>query len=243
MGDGIAYADIVVFALAAVFIALRLRGMLGKHLDVPEQPQQKPDHPASSPRRQRAPAGTDDRDNVIEGEFQPLKPAPDAPDEELNALVKQHGVNNAFSSALKSIRQLDSSFRVKEFLEGARTAFEMVLEAYCKADRKTLKMLLSPELLEKFMQEIKTQRADGNQAEVTLIAICRADLTGAELFGTNMRLTVEFETEQVSLVRNKAGDVIEGDPARIDRVVDVWTFERDSKHPDPNWKLVKAEEG
>lgn len=232
MQDGFAYADIVVLALVAIFVVLRLRGMLGKHVDLPEQP--------IKPDIERRPAAVKPvADAALPA---PVKTASmKEPEEENDAAFIAASQSAQISTALKAIRRQDPSFRLRDFMEGAKTAFEMVLEAYSKADRKSLKMLLSHALLESFMSSIKELKAKGHTQETTLIVIRSAELAGAAIHGSVVTLTVRFVSEQVTLVRDKEGNVVEGNPSQVDAVEDTWSFERDIRSADPNWKLVATD--
>jgi predicted lipid-binding transport protein (Tim44 family) len=238
MQESFAYADIVVLALIAVFVVLRFRGMLGKHIDLPEQPpKQEPKRHAEKPVVAGSPGGAAGREAPATVKSESLK----EPEEENDADFIAGSMAEQLPGVLKAIRRQDAGFRLRDFMEGAKTAFDMVLEAYSKADRRTLKMLLSNELLESFMANIKELKAKGHTQETTLIVIRNAELVGAVMNGAIVTMTVRFVSEQVTLIRDKAGKIVEGNPSQVDVVEDVWSFERDMRSTDPNWKLVATD--
>lgn len=222
MSGDAGYADIIILALVAGFILLRLRSILGKHTDLP-QPMEM-------------------RREATAREERPVPGPREEPEPEENEEDFVGGENSqALSQRLKEVKRLDPSFRVSQFLEGARAAFDMILESFSQGDRKTLKFLLSGEVYQNFTEALKTAQAGGRREETTLIAIKSADITEVEIDGTVVRITVQIASEQVTLVRDAAGTIVEGDPSNIELVTDNWTFERDTRSSDPNWKLVATE--
>jgi len=216
---GLPYGDIIVIGAIAVFIILRYRAMLGeksgRDSDVtPIRPLQEYERVIQLPERESAKTPT-----VI------LPPAQD------------YGKH---SETLAAMRGIDRQFTPEEFLEGARTAFEMVLEAFSEGDRDTLKMLLSKEIYKEFDDSLTALEADGKTQKTTLLAIVKSAITDATLTGNKARVTVEFVSEQVSLVRDVAGEIVEGDPSQQEAVEDSWVFERNLAASDPSWKVIET---
>jgi predicted lipid-binding transport protein (Tim44 family) len=216
MSGEIGYADIVILALVAGFILLRLRSVLGQNPELPERTVVLPLKP-----------------QTVAGEAQGEQP----PIVEEDESVMLAG-DEALPSRIKDIRKLDPSFSVRSFLEGAKGAFEMILDAFSKADRKTLKLLLSDAVCEQFLNDIKQRKEKNTRLEITLISINKAEIVEANTQTSHIQVTVRFTSEQVHLVRNPEGEIMEGNPSENEQVIDVWTFERDAKSGDPNWKLV-----
>jgi predicted lipid-binding transport protein (Tim44 family) len=137
----------------------------------------------------------------------------------------------------------DSSFAPREFLQGARAAYEMIVMAFARGDRKALKDLLSKEVFDGFSSVI-TQREQNNlKAEATFVSLDKANIVEAELKGKTMEVTVKFASKLINATRDAAGTVVEGSAEAITDVVDIWTFARDAGSRDPNWRLVATETG
>jgi len=224
MDSGFQFIDIIFFAMLAAFLVLRLRSVLGRrdgheggHKDIFAARQQ-----------QEAPAD----DNVVRLPDAAAKPAdtgpmplPDNPDDVLTA-------------GLAAIRGADRNFDAREMVSGARIAFEMILGAYAAGDTKTLKPLLSDEVFANFSQAIRQREQAGEVMEDTLIGVRSAEIVEAGLEGRAANVTVKFVSEQVNVVRDANGAVVDGDPNAVVEVTDFWTFSKDARSRDPNWTLV-----
>jgi predicted lipid-binding transport protein (Tim44 family) len=221
MSGDAAYADIIILALVAGFILLRLRSILGKHTDVPTSPTPQAPNSTSEPAQEILP------------------PEEEVEEDEASFVVE--GDSKKLASQLKAIKMRDPAFRVSQFLEGAKSAFEMVLEAFANDDKKTLKLLLSSEVYQDFNEALKARKQSKEREETTLISMQSSDITEVELEGSTVRITVQFTSEQVNLVRDEQNEIVSGDPSHIEVVQDEWTFERDLRSSDPNWKLVATE--
>lgn len=228
MSDAVPYADILILALIAGFILLRLRGVLGK------TDGEKPDmfKRALPPKPER-----DERDDeILPPEEKPSKTVrPPEVDTYLAALP-----SGPIADTLQAIKAKDPQFTATRFLSGAKGAFEMVFDAFARGDKATLKMLMSDPIYQHFSQDIDERKSQENVTEVTLLSVNAKDITQASLTGSVARLTVQFLSEQVSLVRNSKGDIVEGDPSDIDHGEDQWTFERDILSKNPNWKIIET---
>ena len=127
------------------------------------------------------------------------------------------------------------------FLQGARVAYEIIVTAFAEGNRRTLKDLLSPEVYDGFSAAITEREARGEQIDQSFVGIKSADLVEAELKSGIAQLTVKFVSELISATRDRAGEVISGDPKRIREVTDIWTFAREAVSRNPNWKLVATQ--
>lgn len=227
MGDGLAFFDIVFFALVAGFLILRLRSVLGRRTGNENRERWTPRVPA--PTQPPGPATA------------PERPLPD----NVTALPNREGVASASSpleQALTQIRVADPAFEPKRFIEGARAAFEMIVTAFAQGDTAALRPLLADDVYENFAAAIKG-RFDAKQTlETTLIAIKSVEIIEARMEGRTAFVTVKFVSEQVNVTRNAAGEVVDGDPNRVTVVTDVWTFARNTRAGDPNWALVQTSE-
>lgn len=149
---------------------------------------------------------------------------------------------SAVAKGLEKIAAADRQFNPTAFLEGARTAYEMIVAAFATGDKQALKPLLSREVYEGFARAIDQRRQAGETLETSFVGINAAELVAADLSGKKASLTVRFVSEQISCRKDKSGDILEGDPKKIREISDIWTFERDVSSRDPNWTLVATGE-
>jgi predicted lipid-binding transport protein (Tim44 family) len=147
------------------------------------------------------------------------------------------------ATGLDAIVGADPEFDAKHFIAGARAAYEMVVTAYAEGDRRTLKNLLSRDVFEGFDTAITEREKRGEKAESRFVSIDTAEIIGAELRAKSAQITVRFVSQLISVTRDKAGAVIDGNPEKVTEVTDVWTFARDISSRDPNWKLIATEAG
>jgi len=145
------------------------------------------------------------------------------------------------AKGLAEIQAVDRSFDGQEFVSGARMAFEMILGAYAKGDLKALRPLLSNEVYEEFAGAVREREQSGEVLETTLVSVKDAEITEAELQGKTAFVSVKFVSEQINIVRNAEGKVIDGAEKRVDTITDLWTFARNTRSRDPNWTLVATD--
>lgn len=142
------------------------------------------------------------------------------------------------ATALEKLAAADPGFSPKTFLNGARVAYEMIVEAFAKGDKQALKPLLSRDVLAGFSSAIDARNAAGQTIEQRFVGIDKADLTAVELNGRRAQLSVRFVSQIISATLARDGSIVEGDRTQIRDITDHWTFERDISDRDPNWKLV-----
>ncbi|MET0314882.1 MAG: Tim44/TimA family putative adaptor protein, partial [Hansschlegelia sp.] len=118
------------------------------------------------------------------------------------------------------------------------SAYEMIVTAFATGDRKTLKPLLARDVFESFSAEIAARESRGETVESSFVSIDKSEITGAEVAGKNAQITMRFVSKLISVTRDKNGAVIDGDPAEIADLVDVWTFAREVNARDPNWRVI-----
>ena len=226
MSDGVPYADILILALIAGFILLRLRSVLGDKMgnDNPDFFQR----PVMSASEKQEP--------IIQLDERSQKPKPR---EELDPYLLSLSAGEV-ATALNAIKAKDPQFTATHFLQGAKAAFEMIFDAFAKGDRQTLKMLLSDEIFQHFSNDITTLESAENKTEHTLVSAKALNIMQASINGSVARLTVHFSSEQMTVVRDKSGVVVEGNPSDIVQVEDHWTFERDTSSKNPNWKVIET---
>jgi predicted lipid-binding transport protein (Tim44 family) len=238
--------DIILIGLVAVFLILRLRAVLGKRTGSERPPGRDPFTPPTPPAGNTphigdAPPTPSGNDNVI-----PLPsastPAPQRPSLSVNA---PGGIRSTVlptaSSGVAAIRSADPSFEPLSFAGGARAAFTGIVEAFAKGDTQPLRPLLDGPTFASFEAAIRGRNERREKAETTLIGFEASDIASAELQGSVAQVTVRFVSEQINVVRNAEGQIADGNPNEVQRVIDLWTFRRDTKSNDPNWQLVKTE--
>jgi predicted lipid-binding transport protein (Tim44 family) len=223
MSDGFAYIDILFFAMVAAFIALRLRSVLGRRTG----------HERRRFGGLSGARGNGANDNVV------ALPDRSSSAPEGDAAIAALGDDN-IKTGLTQIRLADQRFDLQQFLGGARAAFEMIVEAYGAGEKDVLRPLLADDVFAGFASAIDQRQATRRTLETRLIAIRKADVIEARMQGALARVVVRFTSEQVNVVRDAEGKVLEGDPGTTEEVVDIWTFERDTRSPDPNWMLVET---
>lgn len=151
--------------------------------------------------------------------------------------VTEEKEESPFSSVLSKI----PNFSSKDFCSRAAQVFEMVLKAFANHDEETLKMLTGKKLFEKFQEIIATRKQEGISAENDLIRIEKTDIQDARISSKGIaQIVVRFVSEQVNLLKNAAGEVIEGDENFVQKITDVWTFEKDINTTSPVWRLVST---
>jgi predicted lipid-binding transport protein (Tim44 family) len=138
---------------------------------------------------------------------------------------------------------VDKSFDVKQFIAGARAAYEMIVTAYATGDRRSLKGLLEREVYDGFDAIIRQRETRGETVETRFVSIDASEIINAQLRGKMAHLTLRFVSQLVSATRNRNGNVIDGSADTVTSVTDIWTFARDVTSRDPNWKLVATEGG
>ena len=188
------YIDIILLAMIAGFIFLRLRGILGKRTG-------------------------------FEGK------APTQFDKILKeAVVKQ---------APKKVDIFDDEAQ-KEFLKGARIAYETIITDFSDNDNKitTSKPLLNKDIYNQFNEALKERNSRGHFAEITFIGINSADIKEHKKVGHILNVTVDFIAEVITCIKDKNQKIISGDPKKIKKIYDTWVFSRDTTSANPNWQLV-----
>lgn len=227
----------IIFLVLAVVIFFRLRSVLGRRTGN-ERP---PFDPYSAPERDNRAGAPAQDDNVIPlpGQTAPQGGPSQAPAAATLDKVAPEG--SALNQALRQILSADRSFEPQGFLQGARSAYEMIVTAFANGDRKMLKNLLSKEVYEGFVAAISDRESRGETIESTFVGIEKADIVEAALKGTTAQVTVKFRSELISATRDRNGAIVDGDPNAVSEVTDIWTFARDTTSRDPNWRLVATE--
>ena len=188
------YLDIILLAMIAGFIFLRLRGILGKRTGF----------------EGKAPAQFD---KILK-----------------EAVVKQ---------APKQVNIFDKEAQ-KEFLKGARIAYETIITDFSDNDNKitTSKPLLNKDIYNQFNEALKERNSRGHFAEITFIGINSAEIKEHKKVDKILNVTVDFIAEVITCIKDKNQKIISGDPKKVKKIYDTWVFSRDTMSPNPNWQLV-----
>lgn len=241
MSDTFDPFNLLLLAIAVVLF-LRLRSVLGRRTGHERRPYDPYTHKESAD-QQPVRAGQDG--NVVSfprGEESGKEPAHLAPD--VDAKPVWEGIadkDSALARALEDVRVSDHSFDPHQFLDGARAAYEMIVTAFAQGDRETLKSLLADDVYQGFNRVIDEREKAGHVMETGFVGIDEARIIGASSQNSDVSITVRFVSELITTTRDKDGKVVDGDPKRVREVTDVWTFSRDARSADPNWKLIATE--
>ncbi len=188
------YIDIILLAMIAGFIFLRLRGILGKRTG-------------------------------FEGKAPPQ-----------------------FKEVLKNVKvdltkvpndKFDENDQ-KEFLKGAKIAYETIITDFSDNDNKitSSKPLLNEKIYNQFNEALKQRNGRGHEAEITFIGVNSAKIKEHKKIGKILNVTVEFIAEVITCIKDKDKNIVSGDPEKIKKIYDTWVFSRDTTSSNPNWQLV-----
>lgn len=225
MGEGFQFIDIILFGMIAAFLILRLRSVLGRHKDSGDSQQRNQQDSFS------ADQSPEKGDNVVS------LANPGAKDVEEDAEEEQQP-ETPLDIGIHQISKATSDFDRTEFLVGARTAFEMIIQAFAEGDTDLLESLLNNEVYNNFLAAIRSREAENQTLENTLVRIVNGEMIEAYMADSVANVTVKIVSEQVNVTRDAEGEVVDGDADHISEVTDIWTFARDTKSKDPNWQLV-----
>ena len=215
--------EIVILAMIAAFLGLRLYSVLGRRAEheeesVPQRPGAGEKNAQPAPQAQAVPA-----------------PAP--------RVTHFDGLMPAVERGVRDIASADNQFDLAAFVEGAKGAYEVVLEAFWEGDRETLRELCDDDVYAGFEAAIKAREAAGETLSNKLIRIEETRVQSATLDGTMARIAVLFVADIAAVTRDKDGNVIAGSLDDAIESRDVWTFSRNVTSRDPNWVLDETDEG
>ena len=189
------YIDIILLAMIAGFIFLRLRGILGRR--------------------------TGHQENLEAGFSENFKPK--------NVVDKKEN-NQIFDENAK-----------KEFIKGAKIAYESIITSFAKGDLKNISYLLDKKILDDFADAVQERKKNNNVSETTFIGVNSAEIKEHKDHGSIIEVVVDFESEIISCVKDKDGQIISGDMKKIKKVHDTWKFTKDKNSSNPNWLLVDTQ--
>ncbi len=227
----------LLFLVLAVVIFLRLRSVLGRRTGNERQPYDPYSSQNGTP--------SSGRDNVVPMPGQEgHQGTPPYQEEERDPEERVEGfapAGSELSKGLIEIARNDLSFDPKHFISGAKQAYELILTAFGEGNRNSLKPLLNKDVYEGFASAIAQREEEGKIVDSSFVGIDKADLIEAEVKNKTARITIKFVSQLITAIRNRSGEVIEGDPKAIHEVTDIWTFAREITSSDPNWKLVATQ--
>jgi predicted lipid-binding transport protein (Tim44 family) len=226
MADFPHYFDIVLFAMIAVFLVLRLRSVLGRRTGNERR--------RDLVRRAQPPQPPGDNVVALGNRTAAMPPSP--------PLVTAPPAD-AVAAGLARIGGADAGFDAAQFLAGARAAFAAIVGAFAVGDKAQLRPLLSDEVYKPFTAEIDQRTAASERLETRILGIKGVDIVEAGLAGRLARVTVKFVSDQIHVLRAHDGSVVDGDPDHPIEKTDFWTFVRDTRSTDPNWVLVATASG
>lgn len=221
--------DIIFFAAIAFYIFLKLKNQLGK-IDEDEKKiiQDK----------------INQRNKVFE-EIQKqiaVVGQKTTADNEKTKIVEEKLLQNLDTKSKEAFLKAMSSCNISAefFINGAKSAFEMVIKAFSSGDLETLKFLLSDKIYQSFEQAISQRKASGQVVVSNIIAIDKAEVISALMMENNASIVVKIVSKQINYVSNQAGDVIQGGKNEINELTDIWTFKKDVTSQNPNWIIVST---
>lgn len=221
MSSDLQLLDIVIFAMIAGFLFLRLHRVLGKRTGNEQPPRSMTD---------------DEMRGMDVVPLHPSDPTADGP--------PHPELGDELEPGIASLKKVDRNFQPDEFLSGVETAFEMIVEAFSRGDTQVLQGLLDDRTLEGFETEIRRRKEAHEEVSSSLISIDSCKIAEAKILENRANVTVNIVSKQVHFVRNgDTGVVVEGDTSHVSTVNDVWTFARDIRSNDPNWRLVETRPG
>jgi len=223
MGN-IPFFDILILAMIAVFILNRLRNVLGKK--------------------------TGNEEDISQNLNVKTKLRETKPDRELNLKMNKDSNKSIYNlhedrdinKALNAIKKIESSFELENFVDKAKKAFEYILNAYSANNLKNLKILLDEKIYQGYQKDIEKRIKKKENFEITIINIKEPIIKHAKVVDKRAQITLEYESEQIHLLKNSKGDIIEGDSNQILNISEQWTFSRELKSRNPNWKLLSISE-
>lgn len=220
----------------AIVVLLRLRSVLGTRTGN--------ERPPVSQARNNDNDTVDKDDTVV-----PIRPgAADEIDEDseesrrarkLVAEIERfsHGEDD-IAKGLTAVAASDASFLPKSFLEGAKSAYEMIVTAFAEGDRRTLKNLLDKDAFDGFDSAITARENEKHKIDFTFVGLPKVEISDAGVEKRVAQITIRFDAEIVSATRDEKGDLVDGDAEQVVLIADEWTFARSLRSRDPNWKLV-----
>ena len=213
---------IILLALVAAFLGLRLYSVLGKRTGHEQEPVTRQPIEGTPPLIRQPMGGGDSSPALPQGDMS--------------------AIDLAAQSGLRSIVNADRQFDAGLFVEGAKSAYKLVLEAYWKGDKEALRFLCDDDVYDSFVEAMDARAAKGEVLENRLVRIEEARIVDASFDSPVARVTMRFDADIASLVKDAEGNVIGGSMTDAVESHDIWTFMRDIKSGDRNWKLDETDD-
>jgi predicted lipid-binding transport protein (Tim44 family) len=212
---------IVILALIAVFVGLRLYSVLGERTGHEQQPILRPA----------------DAESRVDAPMQPQT-------REASAITDQGDLSYVplAGPGIRALLAADSSFNVAHFLEGASAAYRQILEAFWRGDMETVRPYVDSNVFDAFSGAVDQRKDAGLTIDNRLVAIEPPVIVEAEVDKGIAELTVRFEADIAAITRNADGEVVAGSMSDAIQSRDRWTFRRDVRTSDPNWLLIETDE-
>ena len=220
--------DIIFFVLVAAILILRLRSVLGRKTGNEKRPKDIFMYHDTA-------LGTDK--NKTLGEKKSIK----SKFYDKLSTKKENNLNK--NTALEKICYFDKNFSTKKFLLGAKIAFQTIIQSYAKGEINKIKHLLSTNVFSTFSKEIISRAKKKYILEHTLISLKSAGIEKINVKFSIADIVVKFVSEQVNLLKNEKGKILKGNDEYIENHTNYWTFSKDLKSPNPNWKLIVTKAG
>ena len=214
--------DIIFFVLVAAILILRLRSVLGRKTGNEKRPK-------DIFMYQDTTLGTDKKKSIKSKFHDKL------------FIGKENNLNK--NTALEKICYFDKNFSTKKFLLGAKNAFQTIIQSYAKGEINKIKHLLSTNVFSTFSKEVISRAKKKYILEHSLISLKSAGIEKINVKSSIADIAVKFVSEQVNLLKNKKGKILKGNDEYIENHTNYWTFSKDLKSSNPNWKLVLTKAG
>lgn len=227
----------IIFALLAAFVVWKLRSILGTRTGEEKPPRNPFVNDAPAPPRPR-PGAPEAKVIPLPGAANaPPSPPPANPVERWKPFAEP---GSKVAAGLDAIAAADPSFAVQPFLDGAKSAYEMIVVSFADGDRPVLQNLLAKDVYDSFAAALTEREKRGEKVETTFVAIDNAAITGAGMRGRFAEITLRFSAQMINATRDSTGAVIDGSADKVVEVNDTWSFARDVSSRDPNWRLVST---
>ncbi|MGO9133597.1 MAG: Tim44/TimA family putative adaptor protein [Methylovirgula sp.] len=255
-------ASTIIFALLAIFVLWKLRSVLGSRTGNEKEPPtpfnfRRNQGPMGKGPMSKGPVGGENNVVPLPGAALPPEPpagpASAAPAASPAASPGWGGVADRWkdyvaagspaAAGLDAIAAADQTFSIDGFVAGAKSAYEMIVMGFAAGDRDTLERLLDQDVFHSFQTAIDGRANRGETMKTTLVSIDSVTAEDAALRDKIAQITLRFATKLINATENSAGAVIDGSPDRVVDMIDIWTFARDSRSRDPNWKLIATQSG
>jgi predicted lipid-binding transport protein (Tim44 family) len=221
--------DIIFFAFFAAFVIFKLSTLLGKKDGEADLLTRLSKTLEETERQYAATQSKQANSKIVDVKVEAKQP--EVQKTKLSATA-EIGVNQIIAA--------DKSFKIDAFMEGAKDAFEMIIDAFNKNDRETLQNLLAGNIYADFAKTLDDLVAKNLKSHTTLVAISNAEVLQAGVNGKIASIEVKFLTEQVALIKDESGNVVDGHPSNFEKVEDTWVFERDVTSQSPDWMVTRV---